>query len=88
MRDLKLHGRGIKRRVVIALALTDGKRRRKRGLIKIFDLYVVSGFGQRLDSGSRQGMAQAIGDWMGDYNKTLHIENGLRDTVLMLANVK
>jgi hypothetical protein len=39
-----------------------------------------------LDSGSRQGMAQAVGDRMGDYDKTLHVENGLRDTVLMLAN--
>jgi hypothetical protein len=88
MRDLKLDGRGIKRRVVIALTLTDGKRRRKLGLIEILDLYLVAGFGQRLDSGSRQGMAQAIGDWMGDYNETLHVENGLCDTVLMLANVE
>jgi hypothetical protein len=31
-------------------------------------------------------MAQAVGDWMGDYDKTFHVENGLRDTVLMLAN--
>ena len=86
MRDLRLDDRGIKRRAVIALALTDGKRRQKLGLVEIFDLYLVSGFGQRLDSGSRQGMAQAVGDRMGDYDKTLHVENGLRDTVLMLAN--
>jgi len=31
-------------------------------------------------------MAQAIGDWMGDYDKTLHVENGLGDAVLMLTS--
>jgi hypothetical protein len=30
-------------------------------------------------------MAQTIGGWMGDYDKTLHVVNGLRNAVLMLA---
>nr|WP_298373639.1 hypothetical protein [uncultured Halomonas sp.] len=45
----------------------------------------MSGFDQRLDSGPGQTMAQAVGDRMGDYDKTLHFENSLRDTKAILA---
>ena len=65
------------------MAFADRKRGREFSSVEIFDLYFVSGFGQRLDSGSGQGMAQAVGNWMGDDDKTLHVENGLRDTALM-----
>ena len=83
---LCLSGRGIKWRIVIALAFADSKRGREFGFVEIFHLYFVSSFSQHLDSESSQGMAQAVGNWMGDYDKTLHVKNGLRDTVLMLAN--
>jgi hypothetical protein len=32
----------------------------------------VTGFSEGIDSRMRQGMTQAVRDWMSDYNKALH----------------
>ncbi len=46
----------------------------KLALVKVFDLNLMTGFGQDSDSRLRQGVTQAIGDWMGDYDRHLMLE--------------
>lgn len=58
----------------------------KGALLKVFDLNLMTGFGQDSDSRLRQGVTQAIGDWMGDNDKTPHVGSDLLGKVLMLPN--
>ena len=85
--DLRLNGTRVKRRAVVTPALVGRKRRRKVGLVEVFDLHFVTGLGQRFDGRARHDVANTVCGWMSHNDKALHGKDGRRATVLMLANL-
>jgi hypothetical protein len=70
--DLQLNGSGIECGSVVTLAFVGRERGREPRLVKVFCLNFVTRFDEGVDRGVRQGMTQAVRDWMSDYNKALH----------------
>src|SRR5690349_17044907 len=65
--------RRIERGTVIASSLRERDRRRKPIPVEIFDLHLMAGGDERVDSRLRQRVAQAIGVRVSDDDKTFHV---------------